>query len=93
MQETLKIRVRFLVWEDPLEEEMATHSKFLPGESHGQRSLVGSSPWGRKESDTSGHARGERGSAELSVGYGSWPRASGLLWSILFLGPRGSSLL
>ena len=25
---------------------------FLPGESHGQRSLVGCSPWGRKESDT-----------------------------------------
>ena len=25
---------------------------FLPGESHGQRSLVGSSPWGRKELDT-----------------------------------------
>ena len=25
---------------------------FLPGESHGQRSLVGYSPWGRKESDT-----------------------------------------
>ena len=24
---------------------------FLPGESHGQRSLVGSSPWGLKESD------------------------------------------
>ena len=24
---------------------------FLPGKSHGQRSLVGSSPWGRKESD------------------------------------------
>ena len=24
---------------------------FLPGESHGQRSLVGCSPWGRKESD------------------------------------------
>ena len=24
---------------------------FLPGESHGRRSLVGSSPWGRKESD------------------------------------------
>ena len=27
---------------------------FLPGESHGQRSLVGYSPWGRKESDTTG---------------------------------------
>ena len=25
---------------------------FLPGESHGQRSLVDNSPWGRKESDT-----------------------------------------
>ena len=24
---------------------------FVPGESHGQRSLAGSSPWGRKESD------------------------------------------
>ena len=24
---------------------------FLPGESHGQRRLVGYSPWGRKESD------------------------------------------
>ena len=26
--------------------------QFWPGESHGQRSLVGYSPWGRKESDT-----------------------------------------
>ena len=25
---------------------------FLPGESHGWRSLVGYSPWGDKESDT-----------------------------------------
>ena len=24
----------------------------LPGESHGKRRLVGYSPWGRKESDT-----------------------------------------
>ena len=27
---------------------------FLPGESHGQRSLVGYSPWGHKESDLMG---------------------------------------
>ena len=27
-------------------------SVFLPGESHGRRSLVGCSPWGRTESDT-----------------------------------------
>ena len=25
---------------------------FFPGESHGQRSLVGCSPWGHRESDT-----------------------------------------
>ena len=37
-------------WEDPLEEEMAT-PVFLPGESNGQRSLPGYSPWGHKESD------------------------------------------
>ena len=28
---------------------------FLPGESHGQRGLVGYSPWGHKESDTTDH--------------------------------------
>ena len=27
---------------------------FLPGESNGQRSMVGYSPWGHKESDTTG---------------------------------------
>ena len=27
---------------------MATHSVFLPGKSHGQRNLVGYSPWGRR---------------------------------------------
>jgi len=26
--------------------------QFLPGESHGQRSLVGYNPWGHKELDT-----------------------------------------
>ena len=41
MQEMQEIWVRSLGWEDPLEEEMATHSSILPGESHGQRSLEG----------------------------------------------------
>ena len=31
---------------------VATHSSTLPGKSHGSRSLVGCSPWGRLESDT-----------------------------------------
>ena len=43
--------VRFLGWEYPLEKEMATHSSGLAWKSHGRRSLVGYSPWGRKESD------------------------------------------
>ena len=33
--------VRSLGREDPLEEEMATNPVFLPGESHGERSLAG----------------------------------------------------
>ena len=41
MQETW---VRFLGWEDTLEKRMATHSIFLPGEYHGQRSLAGYYP-------------------------------------------------
>ena len=45
------IQVRSLGQEDPLEEEMPTHSSILPGKSHGQRSLVCCSPWGHKESD------------------------------------------
>ena len=52
MQETLS---GSLGREDPLEEGMASHSVFLPGEFHGQRSLVGYSPWSRKESDTAEH--------------------------------------
>ena len=38
--------------EDSLKEEMATHSSILAWESHGQRSLVGYSSQGRRESDT-----------------------------------------
>ena len=44
--------IRDVGWSDLLEEGMASHSVFSPGESHGQRSLVGYSPLGHKESDT-----------------------------------------
>ena len=40
--------------EDPLKEEMATHSSIL-GESHEQRSLMGYSPWGCTELDMTEH--------------------------------------
>ena len=58
MQQAQEIRVRSLGWEDPLEEEMATHSSIHPWrriKSHGQRRLVGYSPLGLKESDTTEH--------------------------------------
>ena len=45
MQET---RIQSLVWEDALEEEMATHSSILPGKTHRQRSMVDYSPWGHQ---------------------------------------------
>ena len=51
-------------WEDPLGEGLATTPVLLPGESHGQRSLVGYSPYGWKESDTA-----ERMSTHTSYSY------------------------
>ena len=60
MQEAQETQVRSLGLEDPLEEEIAATPVFLPGESQGQRSLVGYGPWGCKESDTTEHLRGIR---------------------------------
>ena len=48
MQETW---VRSLGQQVPLEKKWQPTPVVLPGESHGWRSLVGYSPWGRKESD------------------------------------------
>ena len=47
-----EIRVRSLGWEDPLERKWQPTPVSLPGKSHGQRSLVGCSPWGSKELGT-----------------------------------------
>ena len=50
MQETW---VRSLDWEDPLKEGIGNPLQYSCLENpHGQKSLVGYSPWGRKESDT-----------------------------------------
>ena len=47
-------QVHSLDWEDPWERGWLPSPVFLPREYklHGQRSLVGYSPWGHKESDT-----------------------------------------
>ena len=51
-QETQEVRIRSL--ENPLQEEMSTHSSTLSRKSCGQRSLVGYSSW-IAESDTTEH--------------------------------------
>ena len=44
-----EIQVRSLGWEDlPWRRAWQPTSVFLPGESHGQGSLVGYNPWGRR---------------------------------------------
>ena len=42
---------RSLGWEDPWRRKWQPTPVFLPGKSHGQRSLTRYSPWGHKESD------------------------------------------
>jgi hypothetical protein len=52
--------VRSLQWKDPLDESTSTHSSVLAWRIHGQRSLVGYGPEGRKEPDmtkVTSHAR------------------------------------
>ena len=51
MQELQEILVQFLGQEDPWRRAWQPTLVFLPGEFQGQRSLVGSSPWGHKELD------------------------------------------
>ena len=47
-------RCRFdtLVGKIPWSRKLSSTPIFLPGKSHGQRSLAGYCPWGRRESDT-----------------------------------------
>ena len=47
-----EIQVPSLVWEDPLEKEMATHSSILAWRIPWTEELAGYSPWGCKESET-----------------------------------------
>ena len=52
MQETEETQVQTLGEEDPLKKEWAIYSRILVWEVPYMRSLMGSSPRGRKESDT-----------------------------------------
>ena len=52
--------VQFLGQEDPLEKDMAPTPVFLPGKSHGWRSLVGYSPWVTKSQTRLNKLKGKR---------------------------------
>ena len=47
-----RLRFDLFVGRIPCRREWQLTPAFLPGESHGQRNLVGCSPWDGKESDT-----------------------------------------
>ena len=62
----------------------------LPGKSHGQRSLVGYSPWGRKESDTTEQfhfhfsCTGEGNGNPLQCSCLEDPRDGGAWWTAVY---------
>ena len=68
---------------------------FLPRKSHGQGSLVGCSPWGHKESDTTAHERARHIYFGCTVGHVELPRPGiepmPLQWKhgVLTTGPPG----
>ena len=84
MQETW---VRSLGEKDPLERVMQPTPVFLPGEFHGQRNLLGCSPWDNKESDTT-----ERLTLSLSVWGKEMERGKGSLHSAFLVYNSGFHL-
>ena len=52
VKEIQEMQVHSMGEEDPWRRTWQPTPIFLPGKSHGWRSLVGCSPWGRGESDT-----------------------------------------
>ena len=69
------------------EKAMAPTPVLLPGKSHGRRSLVGSSSWGREESDTT-----ERLHFHFSlscIGEGNGKPLQVLIWRIPGMGKPG----
>ena len=73
-----------------LEKAMAATPVLLPGKSHGQKSLVGCSPWGRKESDTTERLHfhfsciGEGNGNPLQCSCVENPRGRGTWWAAVY---------
>ena len=71
---------------------MAPTPTLLPGNSHGRRSLVGCSPWGREESDTTERLHFHFSLSCIGEGHGNPPHSSVLAWRIPGMGEPGGLL-
>ena len=75
-----------------LEKAMAPHSRLLLGKSRGRRSLVGCSPWGHEESDTTEQLQfhfslsfaGEGNGNPLQYSCLENPRDGGAWWAAIY---------
>ena len=80
-------RSRFDPWirKIPWRWEWQPNPVFLPGKSHGQRSLEGYSPWSHKESDTTEHTHTHTHLLNVSVKFVT----ALLLFDVLAFWPHG----
>ena len=69
-----------LGWVDPLRRTWQPTTTFLPGESHGLRSLVGYSSWGHRESDITEYL-------SIAQNLQGWKEVGFLLWVFFFFFP------
>ena len=67
MQEAQETWVWPLSQKAPLRRAWQPTAVFLPGESHGQRSLAGCSPWGHKEPGMTEQLSTHHGTVEMSM--------------------------
>ena len=82
----------YMLGKSPGERAWPPTPAFLPGESHGQRSLVGCSPWGGKESDTTERLHfhfslswiGEGNGNPLQCSCLANPRDGGACWAAVY---------
>ena len=78
-----KLFYLFEIQQHSLEKAMAPHSSTLPGKSHGRRSLVDCSPWGREGSDTTEQLHFHALEKEMAI------HSSVLAWRIPGMGEPG----
>ena len=88
-------------WREAISRQWHPTPVLLPGKSHGRSSLVGCSPWGRQESDTTERLRfhfslsciGEGNGNPLQCSCLENPRDSGAWWAAIYGVTQGRTRL